>query len=98
MKNKNEQIRAAAHDLFATVDRSTPTPVDGDGEVTWPDSESFTTAMRVANAEANATWDEELDPYERRIACVLAVSFWMQRIAATMAGDFELESFFSEPL
>lgn len=96
-KNKNEVIRDAANDIFITVDRSTAFPIDADGEITWPDSESFTTAMRVANAEANAVWNEELDPHERKIACVLAVSYWMQRTAAEMAGDSDLEAFFAEP-
>lgn len=96
-KNKNEVIRDAANDIFITVDRSTAFPIDADGEITWPDSEAFTTAMRVANAEANAVWDEELDPHERKIACVLAVSFWMVRTAAEMAGDTDLEVFFAEP-
>ncbi len=95
MANKNEIIRDAANDVFITVDRSTAWPIDSDGEVTWPDSEAFTTAMRVANAEANAVWDEELDPHERKIVCVLAVSYWMQRIAAEMAGDGDLETFFA---
>jgi hypothetical protein len=96
MANKNEIIRDAANDIFITVDRSVATPLDADGEVTWPDSESYTTAMRVANAEANAMWDEELDAHERKIACVLAVSFWMLRVAANMAGDSELDVFFGE--
>jgi hypothetical protein len=95
MANKNEQIRDAANDIFITVDRSTAWPVDSYGEVTWPDSEAYTTAMRVANAEANSMHDEELDPHERKIACVLAVSYWMQRVAAEMAGDSELETFFA---
>jgi len=97
MANKNEIIRDAASDLFITVDRSVAPPIDADGEVTWPDSESYTTAMRVANAEANAVWDEELDPHERKIACLLAVTYWMQRVAANMAGDQDLEGFFAEP-
>ena len=91
MANKNEIIRDAANDVFITVDRSTAWPVDSDGEV------AFTTAMRVANAEANEMWQEELDPHERKIVCVLAVSYWMQRIAAEMAGDSELEMFFAAP-
>ncbi len=95
-ENKNEIIRRAANDLFITVDRSTAAPLDADGEMTWPDSESFTTAMRAANAEANAVWHEDLDPHERKIACVLAVSYWMQRVAAMMAGDSDLEGFFAE--
>ncbi len=98
MANKNEIIRDAANDVFITVDRSVASPIDADGEVTWPDSESYTTAMRVANAEANSVWDEVLDPHERKIACLLAVTYWMQRIAADMAGDQDLEGFFAEPL
>lgn len=97
-KNKNEIIRDAANDIFITVDRSTAWPVDSDGEVTWPDSEAFTTAMRVANAEANAVWDEELDSHERKVACVVAVSYWMLRVAGEMAGDSELELFFAAPV
>lgn len=97
MASKNDVIRDAANDVFITVDRSVAPPVDADDEVTWPDSESYTTAMRVANAEANAVWSEDLDAHERKIVCVLAVTFWMQRVAAIMAGDEDLETFFAEP-
>jgi len=95
-KYQQEIIRDAANDLLITIDRAVGAPIDAYGGFMLPDAESYAQAMRVARAEADAVWDEELDPYERKIASLLAVTFWMQRIAANMAGDQNLEVYFTE--
>jgi len=86
----NSQTRWAANDVFIVVDRS----VGSEGA---PDGTLYEQALEVARHEANAVWDEELDETQREVAALLAVTYWMQRVAGTMAGDPELEFFFAAP-
>lgn len=86
----NSRIREAANDVAITVDRS----VGSEGA---PDGALYEQALEVARREANAVWDEELNEAQREVAALLAVTFWMQRVAAYMAFDPELEIFFATP-
>lgn len=86
----NSRIREAANDVAITVDRS----VGSEGA---PDGALYEQALGIARREANAVWDEELEPVQREIAALLAVTYWLQRVAGLMAGDPELEIFFAAP-